>query len=528
MKLPKTQKGIAHILLLVAALGLIIFLLFSSSAPFKDKLFSVLFPKPSSRAATSTDTTYDMGVLVIKYFPLTADGQNIDISVTGDVGDLYTTIKQRTVDVTTALKNSIEKATSYLGFRDPSALPSLKYNIVDTKEYTQLVPFDSTTRRPLYKQIMTDHDICDYVDNKGVREVWLWAYQGPATFPNPNDLNNKLPYLNIYESTMAGPSGFYANGGNENMPICQHTYRVYTFNYSRFTSEAIESWGHQMEAEMYAVDRSFFIDRFQGPNYPQTLGVNGRCGSVHNPPNARSEYDRNNPTSQKSDCLDWNPDSLGTLSDISCGNWGCADTDKINNNSSLNYQIWNWQNLQGRGNTKTYQSKPLRNFWDIHGDFDKVMSTDKTLFLPNSTPVPTASPTPRPSTSPTPTPSPTPRASSTPTPKASATPTPKPSVTPLSATTPVSKNENVNNQISNNSTPKSAFSVISSRQNTNKLNYASPTPSASPNTINEESENCGPICTIGKLLGGINKVIEKGIEGILVKLKLLPPQENRF
>ncbi len=52
MKLPKTQKGITHILLLVAALGLIIFLLFSSSAPFKDKLFSSLFPKPSSKATT--------------------------------------------------------------------------------------------------------------------------------------------------------------------------------------------------------------------------------------------------------------------------------------------------------------------------------------------------------------------------------------------------------------------------------------------------------------------------------------------
>lgn len=130
-----------------------------------------------------------------------------------------------------------------------------------------------------------------------------------------------------------------------------------------------------MEAELDAVDRTLFRDKFQGPNYPQTLGVNGRCGSVHNPPNARSEYDRNNPNPQKTDCLDWNPDSLGTLSDISCTNWGCQGE------PDLNYMIWNWQNLPGRNNNKTYQGQQFRNLWDIHSDFDKVMGSDRTFFV---------------------------------------------------------------------------------------------------------------------------------------------------
>ena len=72
---------------------------------------------------------------------------------------------------------------------------------------------------------------------------------------------------------------------------------------------------HQMEAELDAVDvDEIFKSKFQGPNYPQTLGVDGRCGSVHNPPNARVEYDRGNPEPQPSDCLDWDPDGLGELS----------------------------------------------------------------------------------------------------------------------------------------------------------------------------------------------------------------------
>lgn len=47
----------------------------------------------------AADTTFEMPVLVIKYFPLTADRQNIDIRVTGDVGEPYAVIKQRTVDI---------------------------------------------------------------------------------------------------------------------------------------------------------------------------------------------------------------------------------------------------------------------------------------------------------------------------------------------------------------------------------------------------------------------------------------------
>ena len=45
------QSGVVHILFLIAALGIIAFILTSSTLPFKDQLFSKLFPKPSSFAA---------------------------------------------------------------------------------------------------------------------------------------------------------------------------------------------------------------------------------------------------------------------------------------------------------------------------------------------------------------------------------------------------------------------------------------------------------------------------------------------
>ena len=45
------QKGVAHILLLLAAIGVIAFILISQTAEFKDNLFGKLSPKPSSVAA---------------------------------------------------------------------------------------------------------------------------------------------------------------------------------------------------------------------------------------------------------------------------------------------------------------------------------------------------------------------------------------------------------------------------------------------------------------------------------------------
>ncbi len=376
----KERGFVIHLLLLVVTLVVISFFIYKAGSVNNSlrEIFSGFNP-PSTKAINSADTNYQMKVLVLKYFPLTADGQNIDINVTGDVGGSYSTVRQQTIDVTNNLASDLGKATKYLGYKDSTAQSALTYSISDTKEYTQGVPFDPTTRRPLYTQILTSNNICDYVDNKGVSEVWMWAYQGPN-----NPAFGGLPYLAISESKMSGPFGDISNSyRGDDMPHCVHTYRLYTYNYGRGTAEALESWGHQMEAEVSTIDNHLFRDLWQGPNYPQTLGVVGRCGSVHNPPNATGEYDRGNPNPWNSDCLDWNPDGQGALSQISCANWGCSP------DPARSYMIWNWQNLPGRNNNKTYQGSKLRNFWDIHGNWDNVMATDRTLLLtPSPTPPP--------------------------------------------------------------------------------------------------------------------------------------------
>jgi hypothetical protein len=341
----------------------------------KPKTQKAASPPPATAPAGQAAAVYNINILVLKYFPLTPSGTDIDVNVTGDVGDSYATIHQRTVDVTNGLKASIEKGTKYLGYKDPSAQSSISPNIIDTKEYTAAVPIKAghgVPTTPDYTQVLNSNDICNYVNNKGVKEVWVWAYQGP-------NKANGYPSLAISESKMSGPYGDISNSYRYgDMPRCSHTYVVYTFNYGRGTAEAFHSWGHQIEAELTAVDSGLFKGSFEGPDHPQALGVNGKCGSVHNPPNARFEYDYANSTPQPSNCQDWQADGSGQVANISCQVWGCQYVSDANN-PQLNWLAWFWQNMPGKSNPKIYQGKHLRNWWEVHANFDNVMAGNRSL-----------------------------------------------------------------------------------------------------------------------------------------------------
>jgi hypothetical protein len=333
-----------------------------------------------ARAATSTAlAARTIDVLEIAYYPLTLDGKSVDIGVTGDVGGLLTDVKAHVASVSANVAETLSLGSAYRGYANPSAPRDLAYNIVGSLEFLTPVPSIASAfnpgypRRADYATIMSSIDVCDYIANHGVDEIWIWAYQGPHQ-------------LDISESKMSGPNGDISNSYRlDDMPHCGRTYLVYTYNYGRGTAEAVEDHGHQIEAELSHLDFHLVRDLFMGPNYPATLGVTGRCGSVHNPPNARFEYDRFNPASNLSDCLAWTPDGLGALSTISCANWGCADNGDADN-PARNYQVWWMQNLPGIGNTVSYGGRRLRDWWDVYYDFDGVMAGSPSLLAPAPSP----------------------------------------------------------------------------------------------------------------------------------------------
>ena len=73
------------------------------------------------------------------------------------------------------------------------------------------------------------------------------------------------------------------------------------------------------------------------------------------------------------------PDGLGKTSLISCHTWTCQDTGC--DEPQLGYLLWWMQHIPGRGNTITYEGHRLRNWWDVHGDFDAVADGWRRLIL---------------------------------------------------------------------------------------------------------------------------------------------------
>lgn len=178
---------------------------------------------------------------------------------------------------------ALSEGSAYHGYADPATPRDLSYVVVERLVHETAVPAIPSTFNPAYPMradygsIIADLDFCTVVDAREVDEVWIWAYQGPHQ-------------LDISESKMFGPYGDISNSYRlDDMPRCSRTYRVYTYNYGRGTAEALEDHGHQIEAELSHVDWHLFRDLFEGANYPPVLGVPGRCGSVHNAPNARFE-----------------------------------------------------------------------------------------------------------------------------------------------------------------------------------------------------------------------------------------------
>src|SRR3990167_3328575 len=83
-KLPYNLFGLTAVALLIVGV-------FASLALLKNEQNII----PEASDIDPTDTSYDLGVLVVKYFPLTSDGLSIDLSVTGDVGGSYDLIRQK-------------------------------------------------------------------------------------------------------------------------------------------------------------------------------------------------------------------------------------------------------------------------------------------------------------------------------------------------------------------------------------------------------------------------------------------------
>lgn len=315
-------------------------------------------PVPTATATPSPQNnqfSYRLPVLILKYFPPDPYDQNkIDRTVTGTDLPEGTTVEQLRQKITvlnSELINSLQKGSSFHGYQNAVAKPVLNYSILEEKEFLKPVPVETVSDpKPAdHQKILKEEnfDICDYVENKAVKEVWLWMYHSGQTSP--------------VESYQRGPFGGVGNGFM-NLPLCRKTYTVYDYNYGRGVAEALEDHTHHFEALFRQINNTIWDKFVGGANEPFA------CGWTHCPPNvmavcANHQYDWKNETVVKSDCEDWRRERDGQAKEVSCHTWDGAN---CTDNGGVNFKIWWMQNLP-------------QAWWEFIGDFDTTMKLGKTL-----------------------------------------------------------------------------------------------------------------------------------------------------
>lgn len=295
-------------------------------------------PKPTPTVTPSvpvppvTGTTRQIKTWLLSYYP---------------VGNYLSVIGDPAVWTKNVLFPALNETSKYHGYKNQQAIASLSYILADEDIKVENNPPPISGTRGIsgsydYGQLFSKYDLCNLAKQKDIKAVILWS-DGTQEYAG-----------GMWESAITGNKGIPTNGTI--LPYCpDKTIVVYGLNYTRGLAEAMESYGHHLEAVFRRFRPEWYS--WSGENQPQNPGLWGRgesCGNVHNPPNARNEYDRDNTASFLSDCRNWQPGG-GVGETLTCSVWGCT---------THGYLKWWMQNMPGLGNNK------VPNWWVYIADPD--------------------------------------------------------------------------------------------------------------------------------------------------------------
>jgi hypothetical protein len=303
--------------------------------------------------APAADALYTIPVLEIRYFPLTADGKKVDIAVTSNVDAPLEKVRAKVDRMTKQAAEALTEGSRFRAYNNPQARPSLQYKIIHDIEHLESVPHNPTKKGfPDYIKILEREDVKKWVEEKGVKEVWIWGYHSKQLAP--------------WESNMASPHGDVSNSDRDpaDLPILKKTYTVYHYNYERETQEAVHNHIHQIESVMRKYGGQLW-QTFEG-----TRG-NWRCGNCHFPPNAEKDYDYNNPRTVQSDIEDWRPEGFGRMKPLNAKLW---------DGDSLKWFVYWMRSIPGHDNGLTFQNHKLTNWWIYFGDYDGAVERKVGLY----------------------------------------------------------------------------------------------------------------------------------------------------
>ena len=346
---------------------------------------------------------YEIPVVIMRFLP-TADGKNLDVSMAADYGSLgeisLEALKERIDAFDKRIKFMLEEGSRFRGYKTPSAVPSIGYRVVAyVTVYEQTPPgpvIGEVNGFPIYApdfhQIFERFNMTHYVNDLGVKEIWVWMGGVAPDFPSYDPrLHKPENFRNWWESNMSSPlTGDISNSNRDNtdLPIYNSTYTVYGQNFRRTQAEAVHNHGHQLEAILSHVDQlqhdntDLFWKKFVGKNENEDF-ITGRVGWTHMPPNTTKHYDTQNPAQVESDIEDWTPDNSGAKKVINVDTWGnliyqWPDTNpaEIQQRVESQWYIYWMQNMPGHGNQIRFGEKTLTNWWMFTGDWDKAISSN--------------------------------------------------------------------------------------------------------------------------------------------------------
>ncbi|MBK8245858.1 MAG: Ig-like domain-containing protein [Gemmatimonadetes bacterium] len=347
--------------------------------------------------------TWEIPVVIVAYIP-TADARTIDVRKAPDFWDLLPfsldTMEQRVLDYARRIKLAREQGSTFRGYKNPLALPSIGIRVTDVIVTYEHIPA-STTRHPLtqgffpdYHKIFADHGLVAYMQARGIKEVWD-AWTGfDAGFPSYNPAIHDLKDIRAgSESNMASPlTGDISNSYRypNDLPLLSYTWTMYGINIRRSQAEAVHNVGHQMEALLgYAARRqdgnpNLFWRDFVGLDASDKWAP-GRAGATHFPPNATGDYDYHNTRVIQSDIEDWTPANAGQKTAISRSTWynlvyPWPGVTSFGQREESQWYVYWFQNFPGRGNRIPRGSAWMTNWWAFMGDWDSSIRSGLGLY----------------------------------------------------------------------------------------------------------------------------------------------------
>lgn len=395
---------------------LLIFLVLCISITFFIK-YSHGSKERAVEGAACTNLPLSVPVLVLSFYPRDSANPSMLDKTETNMQQTVADTQSHVQDMITQNIAFLKEATKYHGYKNASAQQFLDFSVYDQKEYFTKIPqgyqlsWAPFAHRPDHGQILRNVNICDYVDNKGVREVWMYGYHSNTIEPDESrmssmygDISNSLPHDEQVPSQYR-------------MPVCQHAYTFYNYNYSRGVETEAHDRLHQVENMMSYAEGAGKWPPTVNPNnttgsifwgnfsiYVQSntpVPTKTACGNAHFTPNWKSasqdSYRYNVTGTVSSNCENWPQNNYAT---VSCSNWGCSE---------MGYYTWWLQNIPGYNNGISMNGQPMRNWWEAMYDFNNFISKGRTLFGTSSitgcvNTNPTATSAPSPTLTPTPIP----------------------------------------------------------------------------------------------------------------------------